>query len=41
LSGSAYEFLRNGALNSRNHFAPTDVPAPDYDGSLADRSAGR
>ena len=31
LSGSAYEFLRNGALNSRNHFAPTDVPAPDYD----------
>ncbi len=31
LSGSAYEFLRNGALDSRNHFAPTDVAAPDYD----------
>lgn len=30
LSGSAYEFFRNGALNSRNHFAPTDVDAPDY-----------
>ena len=29
-SGSGYEFLRNGALNSRNHFAPTDVDAPDY-----------
>src|SRR5262249_4670678 len=29
-SGSAYEFFRNGALNSRNHFAPKDVPAPDY-----------
>ncbi len=30
LSGSAYEFFRNGALNSRNHFAPADVDAPDY-----------
>ena len=30
LSGSAYEFLRNGALAARNHFAPADEPAPDY-----------
>ncbi len=29
-SGSAYEFVRNDALNARNHFAPTDEPAPDY-----------
>ena len=30
ISGSAYEFFRNGALASRNHFAPEDEPAPDY-----------
>jgi hypothetical protein len=30
ISGSAYEFFRNGALDSRNHFAPKDEPAPDY-----------
>ena len=30
ISGSAYEFFRNGALASRNHFAPQDEPAPDY-----------
>ncbi len=30
ISGSAYEFFRNGALDSRNHFAPEDEPAPDY-----------
>ena len=29
-SGSAYEFFRNGALDSRNAFAPRDEPAPDY-----------
>jgi hypothetical protein len=31
LSGSAYEFLRNGSLDSRNDFAPKDEPAPRYD----------
>jgi hypothetical protein len=30
LSGTAYEFLRNGALDARNHFAPEGEPAPDY-----------
>ena len=30
ISGSAYEFFRNGALDARNHFAPEDEPAPDY-----------
>lgn len=30
-SGSAYEFLRNDKLNARNHFAPRNEPAPDYD----------
>jgi hypothetical protein len=29
-SGSAYEFFRNRAFNARNHFAPRDVDAPDY-----------
>ncbi len=29
-SGTAYEFLRNGALDSRNHFAPDDVEDPEY-----------
>ena len=29
-TGTAYEFLRNGALNSRNHFAPEDTPDPEY-----------
>ena len=27
---SAYEFLRSGALDGRNHFAPAGEPAPDY-----------
>ena len=30
MAGTAYEFLRNGALDARNHFAPTGEPAPDY-----------
>jgi hypothetical protein len=29
-TGTAYEFLRNGALDARNHFAPEGEPAPDY-----------
>jgi hypothetical protein len=29
-AGTAYEFLRNGALDARNHFAPEGEPAPDY-----------
>src|SRR3954447_20402213 len=29
-SGSGYEFFRNRAFNARNHFAPRDVDAPDY-----------
>jgi hypothetical protein len=30
LSGAAYEFYRNGALDSRNYFAPRDEEAPEY-----------
>ncbi|MEO5895131.1 MAG: carboxypeptidase regulatory-like domain-containing protein [Vicinamibacterales bacterium] len=30
LSGTAYEFLRDSALASRNFFAPEDEDAPDY-----------
>ena len=29
-SGSGYEFFRNRHFNARNHFAPEDAPAPDY-----------
>ncbi|HVP49444.1 MAG TPA: carboxypeptidase regulatory-like domain-containing protein, partial [Bryobacteraceae bacterium] len=28
--GSAYEFFRNGALDARNFFAPSDQPKPQY-----------
>ena len=42
-SGTAYEFLRNGALDAKNHFAPEGEPAPDYSrnqfGGSARRSA--
>ena len=30
LHGTAYEFFRNGALDSRNYFAPSGVAAPKY-----------
>jgi hypothetical protein len=30
-SGTAYEFIRNGALDARNHFAPEGEPAPEYE----------
>ncbi|MGH9373252.1 MAG: TonB-dependent receptor domain-containing protein, partial [Vicinamibacterales bacterium] len=30
VSGTAYEFLRNGALDSSNHFAPEGEPDPEY-----------
>jgi hypothetical protein len=30
VSGTAYGFFRNGALDARNHFAPAGEPAPDY-----------
>ena len=30
LAGTGYEFLRNGALDSKNHFVPEGEPAPDY-----------
>ena len=30
LSGSAYEFVRPGALDSRNYFAPAGEPDPEY-----------
>lgn len=30
VSGTAYGFFRNGALDARNHFAPVGEPAPDY-----------
>ena len=29
-TGTAYEFLRTGALASRNHFAPEDTEDPEY-----------
>ena len=29
-AGTAYEFFRNDALAAKNHFAPEDAPAPEY-----------
>ncbi len=30
LHGTAYEFFRNGAMDDKNYFAPSDQPAPKY-----------
>ncbi|MCR6679766.1 hypothetical protein NVV43_30720, partial [Escherichia marmotae] len=30
VQGTAYDFFRSGALDSRNYFAPRNEPAPDY-----------
>lgn len=30
VTGTGYEFFRNGALDARNFFAPRNEPAPDY-----------
>ena len=40
LSGSAYEFLRNGTFDSRNYFAPEDEDAPRYTRHQFGGSAG-
>jgi len=37
---TAYEFLRTGAFNARNYFAPDDEPAPDYSRHQYGVSAG-
>ena len=38
--GTAYEFLRNGALDARNFFAPGGQPAPAYQRNQFGASAG-
>jgi hypothetical protein len=40
LSGSAFEFLRNGSLDARNHFAPEGEPDPEYSRHQFGGSAG-
>ena len=40
ISGTAYEFLRNGAFDETNHFAPEGEPAPEYDRHQFGGSAG-
>ena len=40
LSGSAYEFLRNGTFDSRNYFAPENEDAPRYTRHQFGGSAG-
>lgn len=39
-TGTAYEFLRNGALDARNHFAPADADDPEYTRHQFGGSAG-
>jgi outer membrane receptor protein involved in Fe transport len=40
LHGTAYEFLRNGALDARNYFAPAGQPNPAYQRNQFGASAG-
>lgn len=40
LSGTAYAFLRNGALDATNYFAPAGEPDPEYHRSQIGGSAG-
>src|ERR1035438_1821666 len=40
LHGTAYEFLRNGALDARNYFAPGGQPGPAYQRNQFGASAG-
>ncbi|MGH9196251.1 MAG: beta-sandwich domain-containing protein, partial [Acidimicrobiia bacterium] len=40
LKGAAYEFLRSGALDARNFFAPRDEDAPEYQRNQFGFSAG-
>ncbi|HEV3215573.1 MAG TPA: carboxypeptidase regulatory-like domain-containing protein [Vicinamibacterales bacterium] len=38
--GTTYGFFRNGALDARNHFAPSSEPAPEYQRNQAGFSLG-
>ena len=40
LQGSAYAFLRNGALDAQNYFAPRDAPDPEYQRAQSGFSIG-